>query len=216
MKIGQPVKIGILILISFNILMAFSSIWIFTRMSPAIEEIISRNQVSLKACEDMLSAMTLLSKDKALNLQLKKKFTIALNNARNNITETAEPEALQNIQTNYLKALENDFIHKEKTVSAISKLAQVNRQAMIKADLKAKKLGYAGAWTIVFMSATIFFTGMLVKRSLNFNLIQPLNEIYSVFKDSSSGNKLRRCSGNNLPEDIKLIYNKINEYLDKK
>ena len=50
----QSIKFGAWIMISLNLLVAFCAIWMFSRMAPAIQEILSRNARSLYACEQML------------------------------------------------------------------------------------------------------------------------------------------------------------------
>ena len=46
---AQSMKFGAWVMIGMNLLMAFGAIWVFTRMAPAIREILSRNARSLYA-----------------------------------------------------------------------------------------------------------------------------------------------------------------------
>ena len=68
MSASKSVKFGAWLLIALNLLMAFGSIWVFMRMSPAIETIIARNAVSFEATEDMLAAL-LAPEEKLSNTQ---------------------------------------------------------------------------------------------------------------------------------------------------
>ena len=95
MQVTQSVRFGASILIVFNLLMSFACIWIFTRMAPVIDKINARNNRSLQACEEMLSALA--EPPAPLALQ---RFRIALNLASGNITETGEPLALRQIRAN--------------------------------------------------------------------------------------------------------------------
>jgi hypothetical protein len=199
----------------FNILVALGSISIFTRMAPAIEKIIYRNERSLKACENMLASISLFENKQNSNSDLISNFEASLDQAQNNITEKGESEAIKQIRDNYKQAFEGSFSQKKTTVSKIRTLAAINRQAMEQADLNAKQLGYAGAWSIVFMASCFFFTGLLFQKKLSRNLIYPLEEIYSVIDENLKENNYRRCTGKNLPKDIRQIFNKINEYIDK-
>ncbi len=215
MKFSQSVKIGGWFLVSLNLLMALGAIWVFLRMAPAIRVIIDQNERSLQACENMLTVLAAGKADPERGESLQQLFTEALQRAENNITETDEPAALQAIRAHYDKALAGDEISAKKTIEAISALSEINRSAMIRADMKAQQFGSAGAWGIVFMAVAVFFTGMLVLRSQNRNLILPLEEIYSVIQARNNGDRLRRCSGAELPADIRRLYSEINDLLDR-
>ncbi|MBF0229150.1 MAG: hypothetical protein HQK63_06095 [Desulfamplus sp.] len=226
MRIGQATNIGAWVLISLNLLMAFGSIWIFMRMSPAIKEIIEQNEHSLQACEEMLASLSMMIKAndgggnnkialQQANKVLLVKFEDALKRATNNITEKEEPHAIELIKTQFKLAFDGDFKAKEETVAAIILLGKINREAMIKADIRARQFGQAGAWGVVFMSTTIFFSGMLFKRNLLHNLIRPIEEIDSVISAHRNGDNMRRCSGADLPADFVSIFHGINEILDQ-
>jgi hypothetical protein len=215
MKIAQSVRIGLWLLIGLNLFMALGSIWIFMRMAPAIEVIIDRNERSLQACEEMLASLAMITKDRAENEVLKITFVNALKRAQNNITENEEPVALESIQVNFSDAFIENITAQQKTVSAIILLGKINREAMIKADQRAKQFGYAGAWGIVFMAVCIFFVGMLFKRNLSKNLIKPIEEIHAVISARLQGDTLRRCMGSDLPRDVKKVFNDLNEFFDK-
>ncbi len=215
MNIAQSVKTGLFALIFFNLIMALSSIWIFMRMSPAIENILSKNERTLKSCEEMLIALSLVSQDRIKNQKLIKNFENSLKMADLNITEKKEPEVLKRIKRNYKKAFKGFYNEKEKTIFALENLAEINRKAMASADSKAKKFGSAGAWMIVFMASALFFTGLLLKRIIKNHLLKPLYEIHSVISENLKNITLRRCTGHDLPPDIRAIYNEINQYIDR-
>lgn len=214
MRLANSVKIGAWVLISLNILMAFGSIWVFMRMAPAIEVIILQNELSLEACEEMLTALLRSENDKNQATVQIESFRSALNRARNNITEKQEPEILARITQLYENAFEKGGPDLERTVSAILDLSRINRAAMKKADIRARQQGFAGAWGVVFMAASIFFVGMVFLRSLRVNLIEPLMEINSTVTAFREGNTMRRCSLANTPKSIKLMFNNLNEVLD--
>ncbi len=212
MRIAHSVKIGAWILILLNILMAFGSIWIFMRMAPAIELIILRNEVSLEACEEMLAA---LARRETTSLEVRTElFYQALERARNNITEKEEPDIIEEIARSCERALTEGGVSLEQTVSAIRKLGTVNRAAMNTADNRARQLGYAGAWGVVFMATSIFFAGMLFLRSLRKNLTDPLLEISDTVSAFRDGNVMRRCSLKNPPRNIRQVLNNVNDLLD--
>jgi len=216
MKIAQSVRMGAWLLIGLNLLMALGSIWIFMRMAPAIEVIIERNVVSLEACEEMLASLAMISRDDYANQILQTTFLRAFLRAQNNITEKEEPAALESIKATHAKAfLGNKAAHQE-TVAAIVLLGKINREAMIVEDRRARQFGNAGAWGVVFMSVSVFFAGMLLKRTLSRNLVVPLEEIHKVITAVRTGDTMRRCTGPDLPGDVKLVYSGINELLDQR
>lgn len=215
MKPAQSVQINAWTLITVNLLMAFCCIWIFMRMAPAIEVIIDRNELSLQACEDMLASLALTSDSPGTDGKLLDLFSNALERAKNNITEPEEPEALERISTHYQSAFMGNTDARKKTVTAITLLGKINRKAMIKADHQAQQLGKAGAWGIVFMGTAVFFIGLLFIKRMTRYLIEPIQEIHNVVTAQLKGDSLRRCSGVNLPRNIKLVFDDMNEFIDK-
>lgn len=215
MKVGQNVRLGAWFLIGLNILMAMGSIWVFVRMAPAIEIIILQNERSLQACEEMLYSLALINPNDPATDRLQASFNDALTRAENNVTEKEEPLALQSIRLNYSQAFAGDFEARSKTVTAITSLGKINRKAMEIADRKARQLGNGGAWGVVFMASSVFLVGMLFMRSLERNLVTPLAEIHSVISALRKGNSRRRCTGTDLPKDIVVVFNELNDFLDK-
>ena len=106
MKLAQSVRFGAWLLIGVNLLMAFGSIWVFMRMSPAIEIIIDQNVTSLQTCEDMLASLIMVNKNESDTKPLRDSFVGALNKAQHNITEGDEPDAIKSIRRSYSKAFE--------------------------------------------------------------------------------------------------------------
>ena len=215
MRIAQSVRLGAWLLIGLNLLMAMGSIWIFMRMAPAIEMIIQRNEVSLEACEEMLVSLVMISQDTHANRELEKTFQNALRRAQNNITEKEEPAALESIEATYANAFLGSRGAQQETVGAITLLGKINREAMIAEDRRARQFGNAGAWGVVFMAVTVFFAGMLLKRTLSRDLVEPLEEIHTVITAHRTGDTMRRCTGPHLPRDVKHVYDAINQLLDQ-
>lgn len=215
MRISKAVIIGAWLLISLNLLMALGSIWIFMRMTPAIKDIIEQNEHSLQACEEMLASLAILDGDTKANQKLIVNFKEALSRADNNITEAEEPAAIEIIRSHFKAAFEKDIKAKDNTVAAIMLLGKINREAMIDADKRARQFGSAGAWGVVFMASTLFFAGMLFKRNLMINLLNPVEEINAVITAYRNGDTMRRCSGADLPADFVSIFYGINEVLDQ-
>lgn len=213
MKHAQPVKFGTWFLIVMNLIMAFGAIWIFMRMAPAIEVIIAQNEVSLESCEDMLAALLKNNAAEGSSLEI---FRGALTKARNNITEEEEPAIIERIERYHTAAIEGDELSLNLTISAITDLGDTNRKAMRRADAKAKQFGYAGAWGVVFMATVSFMIGMILLRSLDKNLSEPIQEIDAVITAVREGDPMRRCTMKNPSSSIRKIFANVNELLDMK
>lgn len=214
MKPFSPILTGVWFIILLNLLMAFGSIWIFLRMTPAIETIIDQNDKSLHACEDMLAAIALNNySSKSIEKQTTLFFS-AYQKARGNITEKLEKDYLDNIAINYIEAFNNNPNALKITIESIQSLSKINRAAMLRADRKAQQLGNAGAWGIVFMAISIFISSMIFKRYLYSNLIQPMDELNSVIEARQNGDTIRRFFPSDMPKNIRKIFLSLNNILD--
>jgi hypothetical protein len=213
MKLARPVEFGAWFLIAINLAMAFGSIWIFMRMAPAIEGIISRNEASLQSCEDMLSALLMgkLNGDSSII-----EFREALAKADHNITEKEEPAVLAQIAACYEKAFDGDADSLLLAIRAIRELGSINREAMRQADTRAKQFGYAGAWGVVFMATGAFLVGMIFMRTLDRHLAEPIQEIDAVVTAFCQGEIMRRCTLRNPSAPVRQVFGHINELLDIK
>ena len=211
MKLARSLKMGAWLLVGLNLLMALGSIWVFMRMTPAIEVIIARNERSLQASEDMLLVLATGDRDKSAAQYL---FNAALLRAQENITEPQEAEWVGTITINFSAAIYGDQSARASVLSALVHLAQINREAMVSADKRAKQYGYAGAWGVVFMALAVFAAALLFMRSMRNNLIEPLEQINDVVSAHLEGDTIRRCATGNTYRDIKNVYEGLNELLD--
>ncbi|NLF98313.1 MAG: hypothetical protein GX569_16395 [Candidatus Riflebacteria bacterium] len=216
MRLAQAFSLAAWLIVTINLLMAFGAIGVFSRMTPAIAEIISNNERSLQACEEMLTSLVMAAHDHGdKKLAHSQSFKNALERARNNVTEGEEPAALETIVSHFEGALAGNRQALETTTAAILTLSKVNRDAMASADKKAQQLGRGGAWGIVFMAVFVFIAGILFIQQLNSKLLKPLEEIKTVLLEHQTGETRRRCAGANLPTDIRGIFGSINRLLDR-
>ena len=214
MKLLNSVRIGIWLLIFLNLFMGFGAIWFFLRMAPAIDNIIKKNTNTLVLCEKMLTCVAQMS-DNSLDIgKSKEDFVVALKQAERNITEEGEPRAIAEITSNYSSAFAGDSRALSRTLNAIITLSAINKKAMEKEDHKARKLGSAGAWGVVFMATAVFIVTILLFRGIRRNLIYPIEEIHDVIVANLKGDSLRRCFGAGVSRDVKVLYAEINEVLD--
>lgn len=216
MRLSLSVRMGAWLLMGLNLLMALGCIWIFMRMAPAIAIIIERNEKSLQACEEMISLLALAT-DPAQDIPaLKASFKAAYDRAETNITEPDEPAALAIISEGFETAFKNDLPSRRSVISAIIQLGNINRQAMIQEDIRAQQFGTAGAWGVVFMAISVFVIGLVFHRSLVRSLVMPMEEMHTVITACRSGDRMRRCTGSDLPREIRSVFDGINELLDSR
>lgn len=214
MKLLHSVRIGVWLLILLNLLMGFGSIWFFLRMAPAIDNIIRKNTNTLVLCEKMLSSVAQRSEDSDAGKQNQKDFVAALKQARENITEEGEPRAIEVITNNFRGAFAGNEASLQRTLQAIIELSNINKKAMVLEDRKARRLGSAGAWGVVFMATGVFIVTILLMRGIRRNLLYPIEEISEVVSANLNGDSLRRCFGANASADVRVLYSRINEVLD--
>ncbi|MBU1105996.1 MAG: hypothetical protein KKB51_04950 [Candidatus Riflebacteria bacterium] len=215
MRLARGFSFGAWLIVAINLLMAFGAIGIFMRMTPAIAEIISNNERSLKACEEMLTAIALSASGNGNIAEHREHFKIALDRALKNVTEEEEPAVIKVISQNFEGVFSGEKRAVMFTTNAILELSRINRDAMASADKKAQQLGGGGAWGIVFMAIFSFITGILFIQQLTRKLLIPLEEIKTVLLEHQSGETRRRCAGANLPTDIRGIFGIINRLLDR-
>ncbi len=218
MKPGQSIRLGARILLGLNLLMALGTLWVFMRMTPAIKVILEQNQQSILASEEMLAALAMSTSNAEIeeNKALINTFKAALKRSQSNITEGQEPEVLAVVNRYHAEAFAGDMQARSETIQALARLSKINREAMEVADYRARQLGNAGAWGVVFMAALLFFVGMLFVRSLRKNLIDPLEEIYAVTQAVRNNDPMRRCTSTHAcPKDVRVIFTELNELLDQ-
>ena len=215
MRLAQAVRVGSWVMIGLNLLMATATIAVFSRMAPAITVIIDRNDRTLQACEDMLAILAMADPQGQLTWPEQQTFRAALQRAKENITETQEPEALARVETRLAPLFAGNASARRQTVEAILRLAQINRDAMTLADRHAHHLGRNGAWGVVFMALATFLAGLIFLRSLTRRVITPLEEIHTVMNAQRNGDTMRRCTGVELAQDVAAVFTGINDMLDR-
>lgn len=215
MQLANSIRLGGWLLVVLNLLMAIGAIQVIIRMTPAIERIIERNERSIRAGVEMLSALA-LSGGGAMSEQLRADFEGALFRAKNNVTEPEEGEVLASIDRLSAGAFQGVTVARQEIVAAILRFGTINREAIFRADHAARQLGYAGAWGGVFVATCVFLAGFIFIRGVIRRVVRPLAEIHAVIAAQRRGEVMRRCSGTDLPQEVKIIFNGINEILDQR
>jgi len=215
MKLAHMIRLGTWLVLGLALLLALGAIGVLERMTPAISVILGRNDHSIQACGEMLAALIPADDAPAASgSERQALFEAAFTRARNNVTEPEEPAALATIAQSSTAALQGDPEALRIAIGAILHLSDINREAMIQADQRARRLGEAGAWGIVFMAIVVALAGMVFMRQLERHVVQPLAELHAVAVARSNGDTMRRCTGIALPRDVRVIFDAVNELLD--
>ena len=209
----RAVRVWMILFVALHALMAFGAIGVFVRMAPAIERIIARNLRTQQDCERMLESLVEATPEGA-STATEQQFAAALESARANVTEPGEPEVLAEIAGHMGAALRGDRDARSQLVVAISQLSELNRAAMRHADERARRLGVAGAWGMVFMAALLFAIALMIGRGVSRQVTLPLEELHSVLLMRKSGDTQRRCSLAGTSQDVRLVFDEVNRLLD--
>lgn len=215
MRTDRQLTFSFSILIGIGVSIALAAITLFGRMAPAIEGIIEDNVVSIEAAEAMLAGMVdaELGGDPA---GARRAFDGAFATARRNVTEPDEGLILDRIERLAPAAFDGDPDSVRQLVLEIRALGDVNRGAMTTADQSAKRLGVAGAWTMVVLGAGGFVVGLFTQRRLRKRVLLPLQEIHATLRSITMGDRLRRCTSPTAPcSDLSEIMAMINRLLDR-
>lgn len=216
MNLTKSVLIGTWMLLGLNLLMALGAILIFGRISPALATAIERNDRSVEACEQMLTEIALAPTDDWDRLgDPSTEFRTALEVAQANVTEEGESEVIERIEAIWQSDAAVTAETRMQLIQAINELSLLNRNAMIAAESRARRLGWTGAWTVAFMAGLSFIIGLVYMRTLHRQILEPVEEIRSVVEAHRHGDTLRRCSLLHIPPELRALYRDLNAILDQ-
>lgn len=213
MQLARQITVGLGIVIAINLLAAFASIVLLNRMTPAIEVILRENVYSLEAVDTMLTKIA--SEEFETNPDEQDNFRLAFLRARKNVTEIAEPPLLRQIERSMESMFDGKVEAKQTVITALMKLGDVNREAMRRADKRARRLGTAGAWAMVFLGSFAFAAGIFVLKRLVAQIARPSEEIWNVLKSWRQGETQRRCRNLPSPGELSKAITEINLLLDE-
>lgn len=209
MRLRDFAVVGIVAMVVFQIVTSFASINLLTRMSPAIERILSENVASNTAAEDMLVCLTRRDSEG----ERRKAFLDALTRARRNITEAQENSVLDAVERRMDAALAGDTEAVSLVGMSLHELAGINRMSMRRADEEAKRIGNRGAWAMAILGIVGFFAGVLVLHKIIRGVIAPVEEIRRVLDAQLKGDTSRRLFLKNVAPDFLEVSGLINRLL---
>jgi hypothetical protein len=161
---------------ALNLVLVFASIGLFVRMGPAVETILLRNDATIAAAEELLEAIA-RNPSAVVPEADRNRVALALERISNNVTEDDEPTAIDAIKEDLGPALEGDAIARRALIDGLRRLIGINRQAMLRADREAQRLGEAGAWTAVFVAIVSLGLCLTIGRRLGSRVVRPLLEL---------------------------------------
>jgi nitrogen fixation/metabolism regulation signal transduction histidine kinase len=147
---------------------------------------------------------------------LEQEFQQALARAYENITEPGEVEVLDQLKQSGLRALAGDPAALRQTVEGIRRLVTINREAMLRADHEARRLGTAGAWAAVFLALAALAATVVVGRRLAGRIFDPLAELYEVTEAVRAGDRFRRCRRMDASPEMVRLVESVNFLLDQR
>lgn len=210
MRLRREASLGIGVLLVLQILIAMLAIALLTRQGPAIEQILQENVYSGEAVEEMLALLA-----ESPPGPVPAGFEEALRRARDNVTEDSERPLLVTIEGQRRAAFLGEPQARRDTIAALRQLGLVNRTSMDRADVKAKRLGQAGAWAAAMLGALALGLGFLVYRRLRLRLELPIEELRRTAHRVRMGNTQARCPTGAGPDEVKQIAQDLNWILDE-
>jgi hypothetical protein len=214
MNFKRDLLLGVGALVSILLIVCFGSIGLFARMSPAIENVLQENDVSLAATEEMLAVLA-LDQNEAPTPAATSRFKDALERVRANVTESAEQPEIKSIDRSHEAALGGDSNARRQTVEALQRLAQINRAAMHHANDDVQRLGWAGAWATVILCVLGFSAALVVTRRLDRRIAHPISELYATLEAALAGDTHRRCVQSGAQNEVWFLMQSVNQLLDR-
>lgn len=200
-------------LIVLNLLLAFSSVALLSRMGPAIERILTRNVPSINVTQQMLRTLALTPAG-VLPPEARAELLTQVNRARNNQTEKDEPAIIKRLQDAIDRYQTDEPREREAVVSAILELSATNTQAMERADAEARRLSLTGGWAAAVGGAISVWVWLLVMWHLSRRFLGPVLELQDVMEAHERGDRFRRCHFPQAADDLKRVLASVNRLLD--
>lgn len=209
MRLRREAGLGVGLLVSLMVAVAFGAIVLLNRMGPAVGRILDENVASVEAVEDMLAVLA--SPDSGAD----DRFEAALQRARQNVTEAEEPALVDQARQLAPSALAGEPAARARLVVVLRQLGEVNRASMRRSDAAARRLGLAGAWAAAFLGTAGFAIGMLIYRRIRVRLELPIDQVRRTLERARADDLQARCRSVPLaPVEVVQIAGHVNWLLD--
>lgn len=211
MRLRREASLGIGAILGLQLLLCMLAIALLSRMGPAIERILEENVYSEAAVEEMLAMLATSPSGASVPAE----FDAALLRAEANVTEADEVPVLEAIERDRAAAFEGHLIARAEVVAGLRKLGEVNRESMVRADRRARRLGQAGAWAAALLGALALALAFLTYRRLRLRIEIPIEGLRATTQRVRGGNFEVRCSTSDCPIEIHQIADDLNWLLDR-
>lgn len=193
MRIQDEIRLSVGALLVIQVVTMIAAVALLARMTPAIDRILEDNEKSIRAVERMLLALAEPPPaDEHRAVERRQQFEGALAEAEGNITEPSEEPVLAEIEAAHEAALEGQPEALAAVRAQLWQLGAINRETMLAANARAKRLGSAGAWALVFLGLIGLVFSLALMRRARVKLINPVYELGAVLEACSEGDSHRR------------------------
>lgn len=233
MRVRHEIRLAVAALLGLQLITAIAGSWLLLRTGPAIRHILAENDVSLEAVEQMRAVIARRGlapleeapregapieeaplEEAPLEDAQTATFTAALTRARNNITEPAEPAAIEIIEARAAAALAGDPTARAAVLEALDTLSTINRTSMHEAGESAHRLARGGAWSLVGLALSTLALGLMMIRRVRDRLSAPLARLYRVALAWTRGDPHPRCGIAAMPEELAVVAQTLDALLD--
>lgn len=222
MRVRHEIRLAVAVLLGLQLITAIAGSWLLLRTGPAIRHILAENDVSLEAVEQMRAVIAWRGLAPLEGAPLEgapleahtAAFTAALARARNNITEPAEPAAIEIIEAHAAAALAGERAAGATVLEALDTLSTINRASMHQAGEDAHRLARAGAWSLVGLALSTLALGLMMIRRVRDRLSAPLARLYRVALAWTRGDPHPRCGTAGVPEELAVVAQTLDALLD--
>ncbi len=211
MRIRDEIRLGVGTLLLVQVLMMFAAVGLLARMTPAIDRILEDNERSIHAVERMLIVLAEPpTNENGRMADREQRFGHALEDALSNITDDREIPVLATIEDQRAAGLAGDPAALAELRSELGMLGDINRDAMHDSNLRAKRLGTAGAWVLALLGLVGLGLSMAVMRRFQAKLIRPVYELGAVLEACSDGDRHRRFNPAEASSEFREVAQVVN------
>lgn len=210
MRIRDEIRLVVGALLGIQVLTMIAAVALLARMAPALDQILEDNEKSIRAVERMLLALADPAPEPGQPDPRRVHFERALAEAEGNITEPEEEPVLARIVEHKDAALDGDPVAFATLRAELWTLGDINRESMLDANARAKRIGTAGAWALVFLGLLGVGCSLGLMRRARFKLINPVYEVGAVLDACRAGDTHRRLNPAGASEEFREIAEVVN------
>jgi PAS domain S-box-containing protein len=217
MKIKAKLTLGVGLLFTLILLLAFISIQQVYVLSEDTKNILSANYKSLNYTRNMLSALEQTTDVESQSLDL---FEDNLRLQEQNITEVGEAELTRRLRQyfNQCKADPQDTVAVKKIRQEINSIMQLNLEAIQRKSLLARNTADGAVFWLGIIGAFCFIIAFTLLFNLPSNIANPIQELTESIKQIAAGDYSQRVqfkSGSEfgeLADSFNVMAKKLDEY----